>query len=251
MRRPFIAGNWKMNTDLASAVDLASGLNEALSDFSGVDVGLFPPALFLADVVDATTGSGIIVGAQNMHFEENGAFTGEISGPMIKSAGATHVILGHSERRHVFGETDELINRKLKAAHAFGVSAILCVGELLESREAGQTAQVVEGQVRAAFDGVSKDQATATVIAYEPVWAIGTGKTATPGQANEVHVLIREVLAQLYDAGTARAIRIQYGGSAKPENAQELMAQPDVDGLLVGGASLKVDSFVKIIRYKE
>ncbi len=249
MRKPFIAGNWKMNLDLSEAVKLASGLKEELAGVTDLDIGVFPSAILLPDVVDALTGSGIVVGAQNMHNEEKGAFTGEISGPMIKSAGATHVILGHSERRHVFGESDELVNLKLKAAHKFGLSPIVCVGEKLEEREADRTAAIVERQVKAAFDGISREPAEATVIAYEPVWAIGTGRTATPEQANEVHVIIRRLLARLYDDELANGFRIQYGGSVKPENATALMAQPDVDGFLVGGASLKVDSFVGIIRY--
>jgi triosephosphate isomerase len=251
MRRPFIAGNWKMNTDLKGAIALASGIREQLAGVKDVDVGVFPPAIFLADVADALTGSRVIVGTQNMHHEKEGAFTGEISGPMIRSVGGTHVIIGHSERRHIFGETDRTVNLKTKAAFAFGLTPIVCVGEKLEEREAGQTASVVERHVRTAFDGLSAEQAKATVIAYEPVWAIGTGKTATPEQANEVHALIRKLLAKLHNADVAQAVRIQYGGSVKPENAKGLMAQPEVDGFLVGGASLKVDSFVRIVRYKE
>ena len=249
MRKPFIAGNWKMNLDMSEAVELASGLKKELAGVTDIDIGVFPSPIFLADVVDALTGSGIIVGAQNMHNEAKGAFTGEISGPMIESVGATHVILGHSERRHVFGETDELINLKLKAAHDFGISPILCVGEKLEEREAGQTAAIVERQARSAFGGISRELAEATVVAYEPVWAIGTGKTATPAQANEVHVIIRKLMAQLYDDDLANGLRIQYGGSVKPDNAKALMAESDVDGFLVGGASLKVESFVNIIRH--
>jgi len=251
MRKPFIAGNWKMHTDLNAAVALAGGLKKQLAGTSGVEIGVFPPALFLADVVKALAGSGIVAGAQNMHDEPSGAFTGEISGPMIRSVGATHVILGHSERRHVFGEPDELINRKLKAAFACGLLPVVCVGEKLDAREADRTNDVVGGQVRSAFEGVTADQALETVIAYEPVWAIGTGRTATPQQANSAHVFIRSVLEGLYDDTVAQSVRIQYGGSVKPDNAQELMAQPDVDGFLVGGASLNVDSFVKIVRYRE
>ena len=215
---------------------------------TNVEIGVFPPALFLADVADALTGSNIIVGAQNMHFEENGAFTGEISAPMIQSVGGTHVILGHSERRHVFGETDDLINRKLVAAHQMGLSPVICVGETLETREANETTAFVEGQVRSAFNGITVDQARATVVAYEPVWAIGTGRTATPDQAQEAHAFLRTELTELFGAETAAQIRIQYGGSVKPANAAELLGQPDIDGALVGGASLQADSFTAIIR---
>ena len=251
MRKPFIAGNWKMNLGLASATELARGLKEQLSGVTAVDIGVFPPALLLADVADALTGTGIVVGAQNMHFEESGAFTGENSATAIKSVGGTHVLLGHSERRHVFGEPDEMINRKLHAAHTMGISPIVCVGETLEQREAGETAAVVERQVRTAFGGITREQALATVIAYEPVWAIGTGKTATPRQANEVHAIIRKLVAEMYDTGLAESLRIQYGGSVKPGNASALIGEPDIDGFLVGGAALKVDSFVSIVRCKE
>jgi len=247
MRKPFLCGNWKMNTDRAAAVALAAASAKIAREVKGAEVGVCPPACYLESVIGATRGSPVVVGAQNMYFEEKGAFTGEISGPMLKDLGCTYVILGHSERRHGFGEPDELIAKKLRAAFAFGLKPILCVGETLEEREADKTMAVVKRQTASAFKDLPVDQACQTVIAYEPVWAIGTGRTATPQQAQEVHAFIRRLLESLYDAALAQAVRILYGGSVTPESVYEQMSQADIDGALVGGASLKADGFAKIV----
>ncbi len=248
MRKPFIAGNWKMNTNSATAVALAAGVVNELQDVDTVDVAVCPPYVYLQSVAAALSASNVALGAQDVYFEDNGAFTGEISCQMLKDCCCTYVILGHSERRHVLGETDELINKKLKAAIAGGLMPIFCVGELLEERDAGKTMDVVEGQIRKGLDGLCDERIQAITIAYEPVWAIGTGRTATPEQAQEVHAMIRQLIATICDKSVADAMRIQYGGSAKPSNTAELMAQPDVDGLLVGGASLKAEDFSKMIK---
>ncbi len=247
-RTPYIAGNWKMNTDRSSAVELAKGLAGAVGSIEAVDVGLTPPAVYLPAVIEAVAGTSIKVGAQNVFYEDNGAFTGELSTAMLKDVGCDYVILGHSERRHVIGESDELINRKVLKALADGMEVILCVGELLDEREADQTAEVVTRQTKVGLEGVAKADMSRVTIAYEPVWAIGTGKTATPDQAQDVHAMIRKLLGDLYDASVSDATRIQYGGSVKPGNAAELLGQPDVDGALVGGASLKVDDFAAIVK---
>ena len=248
MRKPFIAGNWKMNMDGESAVSLATGLCAQLSEVDTVDVAVCTPYVYLQSVAKAISSSNIALGGQNMYFEESGAYTGEISCQMLKDVCCSYVILGHSERRHVMGETDELINKKVHAAISGGLLPILCVGELLEQREAGKTTDVVAGQVKKGLAGVSAEKVQAVTLAYEPVWAIGTGKTATADQAQEVHAMIRGLVAEMYDASVAEQIRIQYGGSAKPGNTAELMANPDVDGLLVGGASLKVEDFSAMIK---
>jgi len=246
-RRTVIFGNWKMNLDLASSVDLAKGLAGSVVADCPVEVGVCPPFVYLRDVVEAVQGSPVQVGAQNMYFEDPGAFTGEIAGQMVLDVGATHVILGHSERRHVMGETDALINTKVKKALALGLKVILCIGELLEERQAGQTEAVVDRQTAQGLDGVAPDQMADVILAYEPVWAIGTGEVATPDQAQAVHAFVRGRLGELLGADVAAATRIQYGGSVKPTNAAELLSQPDIDGALVGGAALKVDSFMGII----
>jgi len=246
-RKPFICGNWKMNTTRAEAVALAEGTAGAAAENTAVEVGACPPACYIEAVAAAAKGTPLVVGGQNMYAESKGAFTGEIAGPMLVDLGCEYVILGHSERRHVFDEPDDLIARKVKAAFEFGLKPILCVGELIEERRADETETVVRRHVTSGFEGLAKDQAAQVVIAYEPVWAIGTGETATPDQAQEVHAFIRTLLAEMYDADLAEAVRIQYGGSVKPENAHDLLAQPDIDGALVGGASLKVDSFSAII----
>jgi triosephosphate isomerase len=248
MRKPFICGNWKMNTVRSEAVVLAEATGQAAAEFAGVEVGACPPAPYLEAVIAAAKATPLVVGGQNMYFKENGAFTGEVAGPMLADLGCTYVILGHSERRHVFDESDDLIAKKVRAAFEFGLKPILCVGELLEEREAGDTEAVVRRHVTSGLESLAKDQAAETVIAYEPVWAIGTGHTATPDQAQDVHAFIRGLLADLYDADLAQAVRIQYGGSVKPENAADLMSQDDVDGALVGGASLKADSFSELIK---
>lgn len=246
MRRPLIAGNWKMNMDREGSVALAREI-AASANGEGAEVLICPPYVYLDAVVQATEGSSVAVGAQDVYFEGNGAFTGEISTAMLADLGCKYVILGHSERRNVIGETDDLINRKVHAVLAAGLNPVVCVGELLEQREAGQTAEVVRGQFEGSLAGVSEEQMGSIVIAYEPVWAIGTGKTATPEQAQEVHADLRKLLEEHYNAGLAESVRILYGGSVKPANAKELMSQADIDGALVGGASLKADSFGAII----
>jgi triosephosphate isomerase len=250
MRRPFVAGNWKMNTDSQSSVSLAEGVASGAMDIAGqgVDVAVIPPFVYLHAVVRALNRSCIAVGAQDVYFEQEGAFTGEISTSMLKSVGCIYVLCGHSERRNVMGEGDELVNKKVTAAICGGLLPIFCVGERPEEREASRTEEVVSRQVKAGLAGLDVEKVSAVTIAYEPVWAIGTGKTATPEQAQEVHALIRKLLGQMYDAQLAEEIRILYGGSVKPGNAAELMRQQDVDGLLVGGASLKADDFVAIIK---
>jgi len=248
MRRLFVAGNWKMNLDGARAVALAQALRESIGQITDVTLAVFPPFVYLKQVADVLAGSSIAVGGQNAYTEPEGAFTGEISGPMLLDVGCRYVILGHSERRHVIGESDELIHQKLLRALEFGLKPVLCLGETIEQRQAGQTEAVVTGQLQSALEGVSAEQMADVTIAYEPVWAIGTGETATPQQAEEVHVLLRQLLARAYDHRVAQATVIQYGGSVKPGNAAELMAMPNVDGALVGGASLKAEDFTAIVR---
>jgi triosephosphate isomerase len=248
MRKKIIAGNWKMNKTVGEAVDLAEAIKREVGDLRDVDVVLCPPFTALKAVSDVVSGSHIDLGAQNMHWEKSGAFTGEVSPGMLRDLFCHFVILGHSERRQYFGETDETVNRKTKAALASNLTPIVCVGETLAEREDGRMQSVVTTQVKGSLAGLSAKELTQTVIAYEPVWAIGTGKTATSAQAQEVHALIRTVLAELSDASTAQAVRIQYGGSMKGSNAKELLSQPDIDGGLIGGAALEARSFVEIIR---
>jgi triosephosphate isomerase len=248
MRKPFIAGNWKMNTNSTGAVALAAGLAKELKAIESVDVAVCPPFVYLQSVAAALSASNIALGSQDVYFEGNGAFTGEISVDMLKDCCVNYAIIGHSERRHVIGESDELINKKVTAAIAGGLLPIFCVGELLEERESGKTTEVVANQVKKGLAGLCKERVQAVTIAYEPVWAIGTGKTASPAQAQEVHAMIRGLLTEMYGKDIAQALRIQYGGSAKPSNTAELMAQPDVDGLLVGGASLKVEDFAAMVK---
>ena len=250
MRKPFVAGNWKMNTDSHTGVNLADGISSGSLDIAGrsVDVAVIPPFVYLQAVVKALSTAHIAVGAQDIYYEQKGAFTGEISASMLKDIGCNYVLCGHSERRHVMGESDELVNKKVTAAVCGGLLPIFCVGERLEEREASQTSEVVTRQITNGLAGLSLEKVSAVTVAYEPVWAIGTGLTATPQQAQEVHALIRKLLGEMYDAELAEEIRILYGGSVKPGNAAELMRQRDIDGLLVGGASLKADDFVAIIR---
>lgn len=250
MRKSFIAGNWKTNTDVHSSVKLAEGVVSGCKDVAGnkVDVAVCPPFVYLQQVGKALQSSHIALGSQDIYFEQKGAFTGEISAAMLKDVGCTYALCGHSERRHVIGETDELINKKVQAAILGGLLPILCVGELLDERKANKTAEVVTRQMKKGLAGLIAEKMSAVTIAYEPVWAIGTGLTATPQQAQEVHALIRKLVAQMYDRKIADEIRIQYGGSVKPDNAGELMSQEDVDGLLVGGASLKAEDFVAIVK---
>lgn len=246
MRRPFIAGNWKMNLDLAGSVALAEGVAKAARGVDGVDLAVCPPSLYLEAVGRALAGSNVALGAQNLYHEPKGAYTGEISPAMAADVGCRYVILGHSERRHILGESSEDVNLKVHAALAAGLTPIVCVGELLAQREADQTDAVIRRQFDGSLSGLSAEQVAGIVIAYEPVWAIGTGKVATPQQAEEAHLGLRKLLEARYNQEVAGAVRIQYGGSVKPENAAELLAQPNIDGALVGGASLKADSFLGI-----
>jgi len=249
MRKPFIGGNWKMNTDSKSAVELAKGVVQKCGTMlDEVEICVCPPFVYLAAVKNALGSSNIGLGAQDVYFEPKGAFTGEISCQMLKDIGCKDVIIGHSERRHVLGETDELINKKLLAAIEAGLLPIFCVGELLEERKAGKTAQVVKEQIQKGMASVTIEKAKAVTIAYEPVWAIGTGINAAPQQAQEVHLMIRQLVATLYNEDFAEQMRIQYGGSVKPDNASQIIAQADVDGFLVGGASLKADEFAAIVK---
>jgi triosephosphate isomerase len=250
MRKPLMAANWKMYKTIQEGVDFIKTLRPLVGNAEDRDVLICPPFTAIQAVAEAARGSRILIGGQNMYFEKEGAFTGEISAAMLLDAGATSVVLGHSERRHVFHESDEIINKKVHAALAHGLKPILCVGELIEEREAGRTESVVRRQVVQGFKGLSREQALKVVIAYEPVWAIGTGKTATPEDADAVHAFIRDVVGELFDRGLADSKIIQYGGSVKPENVDALMAKPNIDGALVGGASLKADSFSRIVRFQ-
>lgn len=247
-RTPFVGGNWKMNTDRAIAADLASGVATAFAPMTGVEAAVFPPFPYLAPVREALGTSGVLLGAQDAWPEPNGAFTGEVSIDMLKDCGVGVVLVGHSERRHVIGEDDGLINRKVRAVLAAGLRCILCIGETLDQREAGDTDAVNASQLKAGLAGVTAEQAADLTIAYEPVWAIGTGKTATPQDAQDAHKKARAVVAGILGGDAAAAMRIQYGGSMKPGNAAELLAQPDIDGGLIGGASLKAGDFADILR---
>lgn len=248
MRKKIIAGNWKMNKLTGEAVTLASAVKIALANCSDVEVILCPTFTALKSVGDVIAGTHIKLGAQNMHWETEGAFTGEISSSMIKDVGGQYVILGHSERRQFFHETDVIVNRKAKAALVTGLIPIVCVGETLEQRESNQTDDVVATQVTKSLAGLDESAFRRVVVAYEPVWAIGTGRTATPAQAQDVHAMIRQVLAKVCNPGAAQAVRIQYGGSVKPSNAKELFSQPDIDGGLIGGAALDATSFADIVK---
>jgi len=248
MRKIIIAGNWKMNKTPMEAIELVNLLKRDLIDIQEVDIVVCPPNLALTDVQDCLTETNIGVGAQNLFWEDSGAFTGEISAPMIKAIGLQYVIIGHSERRQYFGETDETVNKKIKAALTHGLTPIVCIGEILEDREAGKTFDVINHQCEKSFANLSEEEMGKIIIAYEPVWAIGTGKTATPQQAQEVHKFIRDFFEKKYSSALAAGLRIQYGGSVKPENTKDLMSQPDIDGALVGGASLKSESFVAIVK---
>ena len=249
MRKSIIAGNWKMNMTPAQAKELVAQLKEG-SFPADVDVVVCPPFVCLPAVLEAVEGTPIAVGAQNMHFEAKGAFTGEIAASMLTELGVKYVILGHSERRQYFAETDETVNKKVITAFANGLTPIVCVGESLEQREAGLTLSLVEGQVKAALAGLTDEQAAEVVIAYEPIWAIGTGKTATDDQAQEVIAAIRAAVESVFGTDTAAKIRIQYGGSMNAKNVDGLMAKPDIDGGLIGGASLKAPDFLRIVNYE-
>jgi triosephosphate isomerase (TIM) len=249
MRKKIIAANWKMNMTVAETESFLDAFRLEVEEVTAVEIVIAPPFTALAKLSELLGGSQKIrLGAQNFHFERSGAFTGEISATMLRELFVKYVIIGHSERRQIFGETDSLINKKVLAAHANELKPIFCVGETLEEREAGKEKQVLETQLRGGLAGVGAEQLVETVIAYEPVWAIGTGKTATSGQAQDAHAHVRSVLEELSDKTTARKVRIQYGGSVKPANAKELLSQPDIDGALVGGASLEARSFAEIIK---
>ena len=248
MRKPIIAGNWKMYKTNPEAVNLVQELKRQLYGVDKVDIVICPPFTALSEVSKALDNSNINLGAQDMYFVAEGAFTGEISPLMLKDVGCRFVIIGHSERRAYFSETNQTINQKVKAALQFGLIPIICVGEKLEERQNGQTFKVVEDHLKGGLDGLTPKDVLKIIIAYEPVWAIGTGQTATPDQAQEVHAFIRKLIKDTYGQDIAEAVRIQYGGSVKPGNITDLMKQPDIDGALVGGASLKVDSFVEIVK---
>ena len=249
-RRPLIAGNWKMHLTLAEAVHLARTIAETSADCPDRDVLVAPAFTALSNVANAVKGSTLLVGAQNVAWENQGAFTGEISPAMLGDIGIVWAIIGHSERRQIFGEDDGMVNRRVRGALVNGLHPILCIGETLAEREAGHTFAVLEQQVRKGLDQVTGTQMKDLVLAYEPVWAIGTGKTATNEQAQEVHAFIRQLLAGMYEKSVADATRILYGGSVKPDNIDDLMAQPDIDGALVGGAALKAESFARIVHFQ-
>jgi len=248
MRKKIVAGNWKMNMTTAEAAALVTALKADLANFREVEVVVCPPFTALCTVSELVQGTHLDLGAQNMHWEKSGAYTGEICAGMLRELYCHYVILGHSERRQYFGETDAIVNRKAKAALASSLHPIICVGETLQERESGRTNDVVGKQVRGSLAGLSPRQLVETVIAYEPVWAIGTGKTASPAQAQEVHAFIRSVLADMADDAVAQSVRIQYGGSVKASNAAELFSLPDIDGGLIGGAALEARSFIDIVK---
>ncbi len=250
MRKPFIAGNWKMNNTIAESTALVTLLKKGVADVDGVEIMIAPPFTALSLIADQLQGSNILLGAQNCYPEENGPFTGEISPQLLKDVGCQAVIIGHSERRQLFKEPDNFINRKMKGAVNAGLTAILCVGETLEEREQEQMYEVLTTQLQSGLAGLTPESMQQVVIAYEPVWAIGTGKTASSVEAQEVHSFLRGVLQGTIDQTTANATRIIYGGSVKPDNVDKLMAQLDIDGTLVGGASLKADDFERIIRFQ-
>lgn len=250
MRTPIIAGNWKMHKTTADAKALASGIAREVGEVRDVQVVLCPPFTALAAVAESIRGSRVELGGQNCHYEAKGAYTGEVAPEFLIDLGCHYVIIGHSERRQYFKEDDQLLNKKLKKAMAAGLVPIFCIGETLEERNKELTFDVLRRQVTNGLSGIQLDDPLKMVVAYEPVWAIGTGVTATPDQAQEGHRYVRDLLAGLWGSDAAEKVRIQYGGSVKPDNAAELMAQADIDGALVGGASLEVESFVKIVKYK-
>ncbi len=251
MRQPIIVGNWKMNKTVQESLDLVSALKPMIRDVQDVDIAVAPPFTALVAVSRELVGTNIELSAQDVFWEPEGAFTGEVSASMLKDAGCCFVILGHSERRQYFGETDVWVNKKIRAAQEEGLRPIVCVGESLEQRESGQALSQVTTQVSGCLGGLSAEAMRTVTLAYEPVWAIGTGKTATPEQAEEMHKEIRRILMEMFGRDTAEGTRIQYGGSVNPNNIQDLMEQPDIDGALVGGASLKADSFSRIVKFKE
>jgi triosephosphate isomerase len=247
MRKKVIAGNWKMNNDISESQNLVSGILSGLGNDNKCDVIVCPPFTSLSEINTLIKDTQVKLGAQNVHYEDSGAFTGEISNSMLKSVGCEYVIIGHSERRTIFGENDEMINKKIKKALDSRLKVIFCIGESLEQREEGITNEVVKKQIVNGLVNVTSDELSNIIIAYEPIWAIGTGKTATPEQAQEVHSFIRGLIEQFYSKESSENLVIQYGGSVKPDNAATLLSQPDIDGALVGGACLKADSFLSII----
>ncbi|WPK10251.1 triose-phosphate isomerase [Lysinibacillus louembei] len=247
MRKPIIAGNWKMYKTFDEAVEFVEAVQDKIPANDKVDAVICAPALYLPILVQIQADSELAIGAQNMHFENEGAFTGEVSPSQLASVGVDYVVLGHSERREMFNETDEAVNKKVRAALNHDIVPIICCGETLEEREAGQTTAKVSGQIRAALEGFTGEEVTHMVIAYEPIWAIGTGKTATADDANETCGAIRAVVNELYGSEVAEAVRIQYGGSVKPENIVELLSKEHIDGALVGGASLQPESYLKLL----
>jgi triosephosphate isomerase len=249
MRRPFIAGNWKLFKTIAESVALVNELKPLVANNHDVEIVVAPVFTALSRVCDAIAGSNIRLAAQNCYWEEEGAFTGEVAPKLLKDAGCSHVIIGHSERRQYFGETDLTVNKKTRAVITAGLNAIVCVGESLTERESEQTFSVIEKQIQGGLAGLAVDDFSHVVIAYEPVWAIGTGKTASDAQAQQVHAFIRQLIARLFNQSVADAVRILYGGSVKPDNVKGLMSQPDIDGALVGGASLKAESFAAIAAF--
>jgi len=251
MRIPFIAGNWKMYMTRPEATDLVEGLLTALVNVSDVEVAVCPPFTALESVARLVAGHNIALGGQNCYWEDKGAFTGEVSPLQLKDLGCQYCIVGHSERRQYFGETNETVRKKTLALYKHGILPIVCIGETLTQREEGQTEEVILSQMHEGLHNLPPDKMALTTIAYEPVWAIGTGKTATPQQAQEVHALIRAELVEMFGKDVADEVRIQYGGSVKPDNIRVLMAEPDIDGALVGGASLKVNSFSAIVKFGE
>jgi triosephosphate isomerase len=250
MRRYFIAGNWKMNLNRADSISLAGEIGKGLLDLPAVDVAICPPAVYLDAVGNTLAGhdSPVALGAQDMYPPDSGAYTGELSGAMLQDIGCRYVILGHSERRHILGEDNQLVNQKLHAAFRHDLLPIVCVGETITDRRSGQTREVIQAQFEGSLAGLTAEQMAITTIAYEPVWAIGTGEVATPEQAQQVHSDLRSMLEKSYNSDVASLVRIQYGGSVKPDNAAQLLSQPDIDGALVGGASLSAESFIGIIQ---
>ena len=250
MRTPLIAGNWKLHKTLTEAVELVGALKTAVKDVENVEILVAPPFTAISMLATKLAGSNIKLAAQNCYFEPTGAYTGEVSAPLLKDAGCDYVIIGHSERRQIFAESNETINNKVKAVLEADLSCILCIGETLEEREAGEMFDILTTQLKEGLAGITIEQMAKVVIAYEPVWAIGTGKTASSDEAQEVHSFVRGLLQGLCDQDTAVATRILYGGSVKPENVDDLMAQDDIDGSLVGGASLKADDFARIVKFQ-
>lgn len=255
-QKPFIAGNWKLHKTIPAAIELVKALDEASMELADAEIVVIPPFTALSEVGKTLQGSTIKIGAQNIFWEEKGAFTGEVSAPMLKDAGCQYAVIGHSERRQFFGETDETVNKKIKAALTHALTPIVCIGESLEEREKGEIIDKVDSQIKAGLDGLGKEEMSEIIIAYEPIWAIGTGLTATPAQAEEVHSFIREKLTEKYGNETATCAIILYGGSVKPDNTYSLLKEQNINGALVGGASLEADSFIQIAKesikaYKE